>query len=100
MAVLKAQGKVPSVIQRLIRVVIGRRRGSMQVLSSLVGMRSRGQVEFEEERMAVRTSFGVANEKFDSIGGGTGGGGLSEWMEAGLNGINLEQRFKIFWSKN
>ena len=60
----------------------------MQVLRSLVGMRSRGHVEFEEERIAVRTSSGVANVKFDSIRGEIAGGGLRGQVEAELNGLN------------
>jgi hypothetical protein len=77
-AVLKASGKTPSVILRLIRVVTGRSRGSMQVLRSLVGRRSRGHVEFDEERIAMRTSSGVASAKFDSMGGTVAGWRLGE----------------------
>jgi hypothetical protein len=64
-AILEESEKVPSVIQKLIKVVIGRRSGSIQDLRSLVGMRSREHVKFEKERMAVRTSSKVANEKLD-----------------------------------
>ena len=78
MAVLKESGNVPSVMHRLIRVVIGRRRDSMQDLRSLVGMRSSEHVEFEEERIAFRTSSGVAKVKLDSTGGGIGGGGSGD----------------------
>ena len=55
-AILKESGKIPSVIQKLIKVVIGRRSGLIQDLRSIVGMRSRGHVELEEDRMVVRTS--------------------------------------------
>ena len=69
-AVLKESGNVPLVMQRLIEVVIGMRRGSIQNLSCFVGIRSRGHDKLEEERMAVRTSSRVENGKFDRIGGG------------------------------
>ena len=68
-AVLKESGNVPSVMQRLIQVVIGR-RGSIQDLKSFVGIRSMEYDELEKERMAVRTSSRVANGKFDRIGEG------------------------------
>jgi hypothetical protein len=60
MAVLKEDGKVPSESERLMIVVIGDRRESMQDFKSFVGIRSREHVEFEEERMALRTSRVVA----------------------------------------
>ena len=72
--VLKESGKFPSVIQKLIKLVIGRRE-SIQDLRSLVGMRSRGHDELEDERMAARTSSGVAKQKCDREGGGGEGGG-------------------------
>ena len=72
-AVLKESGKVPSVIQKLIKVVIGRRRESMQDLRSVVGIRSREQVEFEEERIALGISSGVVIEKLARRGGEIGG---------------------------
>ena len=78
MAVLNESGKVPSCMQKLIKVVIGLRSGSVQDLRSLVGMRSRGHVEFDEERMAVRTSSKLANEKLHRAGGGLGGGGVRD----------------------
>jgi hypothetical protein len=56
-AVLKEEGKVPSASERLMSVVIGKRRESRQDLRSMVGMRSRVQVEFEENRIAFRTSI-------------------------------------------
>ena len=49
MAVLNESGKVPSCMQKLIKVVIGLRSGSIQDLKSLVGMRSRGHIEFDGE---------------------------------------------------
>ena len=55
-------------------VVIGTRRESRQDLISLVGMASRGQVAFEEERMASLTSSAEAGAKLRSGGGAEGGG--------------------------
>jgi len=57
------------VIDRLIRVVMGMRRGSMQDLRSFVGIRSREHVELEEDRIRLRTSSGVVCEKFVRRGG-------------------------------
>ena len=62
MAVLKEVGKVPSESDKLIKLVIGESRESMHDFRSFVGMRSRKHVEFEEERIALRTSRVVAGE--------------------------------------
>jgi len=70
MAVLKQDGKIPSVSERLIMVVIGGSRESMHDFRSFVGMTSREHVEFEEERMALWTSRVVAGEKSERRGGG------------------------------
>ena len=51
---------MPSESERLMIVVIGDRRESMQDFKSFVGIRSREHVEFEEERMALWTSRVVA----------------------------------------
>jgi hypothetical protein len=51
-AVLKEVGKLPSESERFINLVTGRRRASIQDLRSFVGKTSRGQVEFDEERIA------------------------------------------------
>ena len=75
-AVLKEVGKLPSESERFINLVTGRRRASIQDLRSFVGKTSRGQVEFDEERIACRTSSGVAGRKFDRRGGGETGEGL------------------------
>ena len=72
---MKDVGKVPSVRERLIRVVIGARRESRQDFISLVGMESSGQVELEDERMTRRTSSCDAGDRLRSGGGGNGGGG-------------------------
>ena len=72
---LKEVGKIPSVRERLIRVVNGARRESRQDLMSLVGMGSREQVEFEEQRIIRRTSSCDACCRLRSGGGGNGGGG-------------------------
>ena len=74
---MKDVGKVPSVRERFIRVVIGARRESRQDLTSLVGMGSSGQVELEDDRMTRRTSSWDAGDKLRSGGGANGGGGCS-----------------------
>ena len=51
-AVLKEVGKLTSESERFFNLVTGRRRASIQDLRSLVGKTSRGQVEFDEERIA------------------------------------------------
>ena len=56
MACLKEEGKVASEMQRLRRVVIGRRRESRHCLRRKVGRISREQMELEEERIRFRTS--------------------------------------------
>ena len=76
MAVLNDDGKVPSASERLMIVVIGRSKESMQDFKSLVGIRSSEQVEFEEERIALRTSREDAGKKSERGGGTEGGGGL------------------------
>ena len=67
---------MPSESERFINLVTGRRRASIQDLRSLVGKTSRGQVEFDEERIAWRTTSGVAGRKSDRRGGGETGGGF------------------------
>jgi UPF0288 family protein (methanogenesis marker protein 3) len=76
MAVLKEDGNVPSDKERLMMVVMGGSRESMHDFKSFVGIRSREQVEFEEDRIALRTSRVVAGRKSESGGGAVGGGGL------------------------
>ena len=49
-------------------------------------MRSRGQVEFEEDMIALRTSSRVASVKSERRGG-KGGGGLRESREAEVTGM-------------
>lgn len=100
MAVLKESGKVPSVMEKLIRVVIGIRRESMQDLSSLVGIRSREHVALDEDRMALRTSSVVAGKNSERGGGGKRGGGFKIWYEADVRGLKREQRLTILLSKN
>ena len=63
-----------SVIERLIRVVMGRRKASRQDLRRRVGIRSREQVASQEESMTERTSSIDAGEKEVRGGGGNGGG--------------------------
>ena len=73
MACLKEEGKVASEMQRLRRVVIGRRRESRHCLRRKVGRISRGQVELDEERIRFRTSSGVVEVRRFKVGGGTSG---------------------------
>jgi len=82
-ACLKEEGKEPVRRERLMMEVIGSRREGRQVLRSQVGIRSRGQVALEVERIAAETSEGDAGEKQVSEGGGEGGGiwGLEEKTE-------------------
>ena len=75
-AVLKEDGKVPSERERLMIVVIGGRRQSIHDFRRIVGMISREHVEFEDERMALRTSSMVAGGKSERGRGGMEGGGL------------------------
>ena len=72
---MKDLGKVPSVRERLIRLLIGARRESRQDFISLVGMESSGQVELEDERMTRRTSSCDAGDRLRSGGRANGGGG-------------------------
>ena len=55
--------------ERLMRVVIGRRKESRHDLRRRVGIRSREQVASEEDSMAVRTSSIVAGENVERKGG-------------------------------
>ena len=70
-AYLKSLGNVFSEMHKLNRVVIGGSRASMQDLKSVVGIRSRQQVELEQDRMAILTSDSVRVVK-DRNGGGVG----------------------------
>ena len=100
MAVLKEVGKVPSESDRLIKVVIGDSRESIHDFRSFVGMRSREHVEFEDERIALRTSRVVAGKKSERVGGGKRGGGLRLLIKRGVRGVKRAQRFVILSSKN
>ena len=71
---LNSLGKMDSEMERLMRVVIGRRRESRHDLRRRVGIRSREQVASEEDSMAVRTSSIVAGENVEREGGGEGEG--------------------------
>ena len=51
-AILKESGKIPSERDKLIRVVIGTSKASMEDFKSLVGIRSRSQVELDAENIA------------------------------------------------
>jgi hypothetical protein len=95
---LNEAGKEPSVIERLIKVVIGMRRASRQDLRSLVGIKSEAQDESEEFIMAVRTSSEVAKEKVGK--GGTGKDGRILGMDNEHDGGNFEQSVEILSSKN
>ena len=76
MAVLKEDGNIPSESERLMREVMGGTRESMHDFRSSVGIRSREQIEFEEERIELRTSRVVARGNSERSGGATRGGGL------------------------
>ena len=76
MAVLKEDGNIPSESERLMREVMGGTREPMHDFRSFVGIRSREQVEFEEERIALRTSRVVAKGNSERSAGATRGGGL------------------------
>ena len=74
MADLNSSGKIDSEMERLIRVVMGRRKASRHDLRRDVGIRSREQVASEEDSMADRTSSIVAGENVEREGGGEGEG--------------------------
>ena len=57
-----------------MREVMGGTRESIHDFRSFVGIRSREQVEFEEERIALRTSRVVAGGNSERRGGVEGGG--------------------------
>ena len=97
---MKDVGKVPSVRERLIRVVIGARRESRQDLMSLVGMGSSGQVELEDERMTRRTSSCDAGDRLRSGGGGNGGGGCKTCIGTEAGEGRTEQSLVILSLKN
>ena len=69
MAVLKEDGNIPSESERFMILMIGGNRESMQAFRSFVDIRSREHVEFEEERIALRTSRVVAGRKSERGGG-------------------------------
>ena len=62
MAALKEDGNISSESERFMILVIGGSRESMHDFKSFVGIRSSEHVEFEEERIALRTSRVVAAE--------------------------------------
>ena len=76
MAVLNEDGNNPSESERLMREVMGGTIESMHDFRSFVGIRSREQVEFEEERIALQTSRVVARGNSEKSGGATRGVGL------------------------
>ena len=76
MAVLKEDGNIPSESKRFMILVIEGSRESEHDFRSFVDIRSSEQVEFEEERIALRTSRVVAGRKSKRGGGALGGRGL------------------------
>jgi hypothetical protein len=80
---LNSSGKMESEMERLMRVVIGKRRALRHDLRRRVGIRSIEQVASEEESIAERTSSIVAGENVDREGGGKGGGRWGDVREAG-----------------
>ena len=73
-AVLKSVGKVPSDSDRLMSVVIGRSKASIQYLSSQVEIQSNEQEALEDANMMRFTSVKVAGANFNRGGGETTGG--------------------------
>src|SRR6516225_2734374 len=72
-ACFRSEGMLDSLRQRLIRWVIAGSRASRQVLSNLVGIKSRGQVESDIYIMIALTSVSVVGVKLDKSGGGNRG---------------------------
>jgi len=72
-ACLNSLGNVLSEMHRLRSVVMGGRRASRQDLRSVVGIRSRQQVELEQDKIANLTSALVSELK-DTNEGGVGKG--------------------------
>ena len=72
----------------------------MEDFKILVGIRSRSQVEFDEENIAFLTSSVLAGKNIDKEGGGVESGGLRSCTDVAVSGVNLEQRFVILLSKN
>jgi hypothetical protein len=66
-------GKVPSVREKFMMVVIGWSRTSRQDFRRKVGMMSSEHVPLEDRSMAARTSSAEAGENSGRSGGGTGG---------------------------
>jgi hypothetical protein len=93
---LKTTGTELSDIHKLIRVVIGGRKTSKQLFSNLVGIKSRSQEEFEEDRIAVLTSSSETVAKCDNTGGVRGG---REWGDS-ESGLSFELRTAILSEKN
>ena len=73
MAFLKLCGKDPSDKAKLMILVMGSIKESRQDLRRKVGIISREQIAFDERRIAIRTSAGLAEEKVVK-GGGIGVG--------------------------
>lgn len=72
-AILKESGKMPSDSARLMMVVIGGSRESMQDFKRKVGIQSKEQVELEDSRMAFLTSSVLAGVNSEREGGVTEG---------------------------
>ena len=70
LAVLKVVGKNPSWSALFMTVVIGLSRESRQDFSKKVGMESSRQLAFDEVRMMLLISAGVAGGKSGRLGGG------------------------------
>jgi hypothetical protein len=84
MACLNEGGKVFSERQRLMRVVMGRRRASRHCFRRKVGRMSREQEALELERMIERISSGEVGRK-EERGGELESGWISgERLEGGI----------------
>src|ERR1051325_10025173 len=87
---LKQSGRVPSVSERLMIVVMCWIRASREDLRSWVGMESRAHVALEESIIVFRTSASIVGEKNDKDGEGNCGGECRAIM--GLPGTIKEEQ--------
>ena len=94
---MKIEGKTPSLRERLIRVVIGSAKVSMQDFSNEVGIESSSHVEFDDDRMICLTSVTVAGTNSWSDSGGKGGGWCTE--EETEEGKDEDNLVILSWKK-
>jgi hypothetical protein len=89
LACLKQDGKVDSVNDRLINVVIAGARASTQDFNMRVGKISSEQVASDEANIADLTSWIVVGLKVESAGGVVGGAMCGERLTIGIADCNL-----------